>query len=315
MATFFVSKIKPLAPHSVNVAFSGGGIYIFLHHGVFDEYIERFSEYPNYSMYIDTLTCALNMYINDLAAAFYVEYPQYKPYVKADSLNNAKRVFKTLFSVHKKHFFAVIPLDPDNIKIDFDAAALPLSKSVLDSAKDWYNWYDAYNRFILSLNQYLEEAHDYLSRRVYGSLSSEPVNISELDPDFDSYPPCIKNILNMERCNVGSTRALAFLAVFFKHFSKSEQEVSDIFFGKARQWNVPTSNILESWYGDKSMHCPNCRTLYTPGPGYPHIDIASIGACTPDMTCYKVGCSNPVYYVDRKQYAEKLKRRLFEKNK
>jgi hypothetical protein len=71
---------------------------------------------------VEYLTDALNSLIKALSDDFFREFPQYKPYVKADELNQAKRTFKTIYSIHKKHPYAVIPLDVDNPIIDFELA-------------------------------------------------------------------------------------------------------------------------------------------------------------------------------------------------
>jgi len=54
------------------------------------------------------------------------------------------------------------------------------------------------------------------------------------------------------------------------------------------------------------MNCPSCRTLTTPGAGYPHLDIVNLNACKPDSRCLQIQKSSPVCYTDRQQYANKL---------
>lgn len=50
-----------------------------------------------------------------------------------------------------------------------------------------------------------------------------------------------------------------------------------------------------------------------PGSGYPHVDIASIGACKPDARCCLMQMTGPMCYTDKKQCAHKLKFKLFGK--
>jgi hypothetical protein len=172
MAKFFISKLKPIAPNSIYASFSGGGIYIFAHHGLFESYIERFSKQDDFGGFTRKLADALNNQIDDISSEFYREFPQYEPLVKADSLNNAKRVFKTIFSIHKKHDFAVIPLDVDNIQIDFERATLPLSQDVLDSGLTWYDKFDDDNRFLGFLKPYLENAHGLQLKRMQTAVAA-----------------------------------------------------------------------------------------------------------------------------------------------
>jgi len=117
---------------SVYCLYSGGGIYVHLHHGLFAVDVgnttlireDRKREYQ--------IICkAYNRLIGDISQAFFREHPEHIGKVKFDQLNNQKRTFKTIFSLHKRHPFAVVPLDSTAIKIDFNRASLPLSDEVL----------------------------------------------------------------------------------------------------------------------------------------------------------------------------------------
>lgn len=310
MATFFVEKLRKHAPNSVYVVFSGGGIYVFVHHGVFESYFERSALSEDYDNSVSTLTDALNILIDDLSEQFFSEFPQHKPYVKADSINNAKRVFKTIFSVHKRHPFAVIPLDVDNIKINFEDATLPIPDRIVELGQCWYNEFDDDDRFLNFLEPYLLNSREIqLKKMQRAAAAAGGVQLSNNHYDITAYPPCVKNILSMEHCGVGASRALGFLAAFLGQVGTTYEEALQIWSEVAARWNISGTHIFESWY--RRMNCPCCLTLNTPGPGYPHIDITSINACQPDMKCLKVNKSSPVYYVDKEQYAAKLKRELF----
>lgn len=306
MATFFIEKLRPHCPKSIYASFSGGGIYVFVHHGVFEQYLDE--HIADSAEAIERLSDALNNLIDSISNQFYKEFPQYESYVKADSLNNAKRVFKTIFSVHRKHPFAVIPLDTKNIEINFEDATLPLSDKVLEAGTQWYTNSEQRAKFMEFLTPYLENSAELEFKKLQRIAVYGGVRISESRFESDSYPPCIKNILAMGSCSKGATRALAFLASFLGQINTSEEEAKKIWYDVAERWKAQTSNVFESWY--KAMNCPTCLTLITPGPGYPHIDIANLGACKPDMHCLRVNKSNPVYYVDKSLYAEKLKNDL-----
>lgn len=309
MAKFFIEKLRAHAPNSVYALFSGGGIYVFVYHGVLGDYLRKFVMSKDYPKFVDNLAGALNVLIDELSAEFYKQFPQYEPYVKADSLNNAKRVFKTIFSVHKKHPYAVFPLDIENIKIDFEAAVLPLKPEVLEAGKEWYTKYDEDNRFLIFLKPYLENVREIMLKRMQAATAANSgVHVSKNRFTYSEYPPCVKNILGRARGGNGATRALAFLAAFFGQIGEPEEEAKAIWYELAGRWGASTANVFDSWY--QKMNCPSCMTLRTPGAGYPHIDLVNMGACKPDMKCCSVNYASPVYYVDKELYIEKLKRDL-----
>jgi len=317
MAQFFADRLRGVSPNSVYVAYSGGGIYVFVHHGVFDEYFKKFamSTGSAYRDMVDTLTISLNFLIDDLSKEFYAEFPQHEKYVKADCLNGAKRVFKSVFSIHKKFDYAVIPLDPENVEIDFDAARIPLSEDVISRGKTWYMVFDDDNAFLIFLKPWLEKAQKRMSEKAHRRMwCGGGVRISDT-PFLNSseYPPCAQNVLNMSGCGPGATRALAFLAAFLGQIGVPEEEAREIWYDLAGRWGAATANVFESWF--RKMNCPSCRTIRTPGPGYPYVDLANLNACKPDMKCMSIDFSNPVYYVDKAQYIEKIKHELLSMDK
>jgi hypothetical protein len=309
MATYFANKLREHTPNSVYACFSGGGIYILVHHGVFQKYLDSRMSEPDYAGTVSNLTDALNVYIDTLSEDFFAEFPQYKPYVKADSINNAKRNFKTIFSIHKRHPFAVIPLDVNNIKIDFNNATLPIPDWVIEFGQFWYDEYDTDGKFMVFLTQYLNEVKEIkLKQMQRATAANGGVQLSNTHFDMSAYPPCVQNILAMQGCGVGASRALGFLAAFLGQVGTTYEEAVQIWSDVATRWGISGLHIFESWY--QKMNCPCCLTLSQQGAGYPHIDIASINACQPDMKCLKVCRSSPVYYVNKLQYAAKLRREL-----
>jgi len=160
---FFCDRLREYAPNSVYCLFSGGGVYVFLHHEVFTPFFDKiaFCSSPyDYVSFVRTLTDALNIYTKKLADEFFLLNPKYKDFVKVDLLNGAKRIFKTIFSIHKKHNFAVIPLNPKRVIIDFDKATLPLKEDVITEGKKWYSEYDVTVDFLNEINQILKESKD-----------------------------------------------------------------------------------------------------------------------------------------------------------
>lgn len=306
MATFFVSKLKAICSNSIYCLYSGGGIYIMIHHGVFEEHFKNHLNLPEEQRaeQTDTLTDALNQVINDWQDEFYSKFPQHQKYAKADAINGAKRVFKTIFSIHKKHPYAVIPLDKDNIKIDFEKAKFPLSKEVINTGKTWYTDYDKDKKFLIFLAPYISRVKEAQAKKTVYKNNGE-ISISEVQyTDFAKYPPCIQNMLEMPSCGAGATRALAILAAFLGQVGVPEDQAKAIWFELAKRWSADAArtNVFESWY--KKMNCPSCKTINGKGAGYPSVDLASIDVCKPNVRCISV--PSPVYYTDKAANIKRL---------
>jgi hypothetical protein len=107
------------------------------------------------------------MWLAEVEDEFFRLHPQHKGKVKIDKINNQKRKFKTIFSIHKKHDLAVVPLDSNSIEIDFSRAKIPLSARVLEDGKRWYQEYDVSELENLKklLAPYVELAKADLKRR------------------------------------------------------------------------------------------------------------------------------------------------------
>jgi len=310
MASFFVGKLKEICPNSIHCLYSGGGIYVMVHHSVFESW---FTDYDNMSSderaaKTDMLKDALNRVIADWQNEFKAVYPDKALYAKADAINGAKRVFKSIFSIHKKHPYAVIPINPDNIKIDFESARFPLSDEVLESGKSWYTTFDTDNGFLDFLTPYIETQKEVAQKRK--TFTSGDLLISEIPfVNVAEYPPCIRKILSLTECGAGATRALGVLAAFLGQVGVEEDQAKQIWYGLANKWHAAAaqSNVFESCF--RKIHCPSCRTLRKEGPGYPHLDLTSIEGCKPDQKCaLKIRFTNPVYYTDKMQYCKYLQR-------
>ena len=309
MAQYYCDRLREHAPNSVHVLFSGGGIYVLLHHKVFKHYFDRYSNSNEWEGMMRTLIDAMNSYLDDISKDFAKEYPEHTHRVKADIINNSKRMFKSIFSIHAEHHFAVIPLNPDNVIIDFEKASLPLKDEVIETGRAWYQTYDTDNGFLRMLKPYLEEAHRTKSIHHYRPMSAN--DISDTPIEFEHWPPCIKNILSLESCGEGRTRALALLAAFLGQMAVPEDQAKDIFYGLARRWGATTSNIFESYYS--KMHVPTCENLRSDrNVGFPSgCSIKLLDVCKPDSRCLSV--PSPRYYADREANAERLKSRLTDK--
>jgi hypothetical protein len=276
---------------SVHCLYSGGGIYVHLHHGLFavdvgNTTLTREDRKREYQV----ITKAYNRLIGDISQAFFREHSEHIGKVKFDQLNNQKRTFKTIFSLHKRHPFAVIPLDPKAIKIDFKRASLPLSDEVLAEGANWYQSFDPSEKEPLVG---LIRAHMDEVRKDTREHSTGNGNISRLLEPLDraNFAPCIKNIIEKAQPVEGKHRALGILAAYLYQMGWSEDAAFDLWSGLADRCRVEP-RIFETTFG--RLSCPLCTTMQTDTGGYPCLNLFNMGFCLPDDHCQ--GCQWPGDY-------------------
>lgn len=316
MAQFYCDKLREHAPNSVYTCFSGGGIYVFLHHKTLENEFKKAVEGGYINEFTDRITGAYNAFIAATRKEFFKAYPEHIGKVKPDELNNAKRVFKTIFSIHKKYDYSIIPLNPDNVVIDFEAAKLPLKQEVLNMGLKWYSSFDAKNTIYTTLlKPYIEKAKtEAENKKMYiggRKQARTEIAVSQEPPEgVEDFPPCIQNMLKAEHVGEGATRALAFLAAYLGQAGIERKEALKMWEAVGKRWNAAAinTNVFSSWF--KKMHTPSCKTLNTPGPGYPHVDIAKMNFCKPDGRCMQINYRNPVFYADNAAYMAKLREEL-----
>jgi hypothetical protein len=275
---------------SVHCLYSGGGAYVLIHHALFRAKSEWSPEEREESF--RSLTGSYNMFLADVEAKFFELHPEHRGKVKIDKINNQKRKFKCIFSIHKEHDLAVVPLDPRNIKIDFEQARLPLSDDVLREGKEWYVDYDIEEKEAMKklLAPYSVLVKEDLKQRKELSGNHEIFRRTEPLP-LDAWPPCMKNIL--ENCNSGTGphRACAVLASYLYQAGYNESEALKLWLPIAERANVET-RIFDCWYG--SMICPKCSKIRETSSGYPRPGLGGLEYCLPDEKC-KI-CKWPVNY-------------------
>lgn len=311
LAQFFSDKLRAFAPNSVYCLYSGGGIYILVHHKVFqsfyDAYLNDKDPEHSWDQMISVLGDALDQLICDLRDEFFRLYPEHEGNVKPDQLNNSQRVFKTIFSVHKSLDCAVIPLDPANICIDFDKAAIPLKPAVFTEAEKWYTKYDDGKKFLNELlKPFIEEA--LITKKSYNctipfTCASEPIE------EVSKWAPCMRNLYAMPSCGEGATRALAAFASYLRQMGIKEEKARSIFFELGHRWGADTSNIFESCYL-ADFHVPTCATLNSDSnKAYPKgRSLKILHVCQPDARCLCI--PSPRYYSDTNADAQRLLSRL-----
>ena len=301
LAQFHADEFRKYAPNSVYILFSGGGVYVHVHHKVFQEYFNNLG-YP-YDESVQSLLTGFGGWLDDISKRFFLKYPQHEGKAKADSLNDAKRIFKTIFSLHNSKPYAVIPLDPDNIKINFDKAKLPLKEDVLDAGDRWYRDYDMDGKMLDEAIRYSEQAKIKHPKREYDdSIGYER---SEVPISVEEWPPCMQNLIKLEH---GTTRARAVICAFMGQMGIPEQEAYNIFLDLSTRWNQHTTNVFESNY--RVLRTPYCKTLNSDdNSGYPHgRSLKNLDICKADIGC--INCGSPRYYADKQANIERLRWKL-----
>lgn len=309
MAQFFSDKLRKYTPNSVYCLYSGGGIYVMLHHKVFEPYFEKFRDKEEWDVMLLTLLDAFDYLIGDLRDEFFKLHSEHVEKVKPDQLNNSQRVFKTIYSIHKSLDYAVIPLDPLNIHINFERATIPLSKEVIEEGKSWYNAYDDGREFLNQfLKPYLEKSYNHRKKLVTG-INYNEIAISSVSIDnMGQWAPCMRNIYNLQSCSEGRTRALAIFVSFLGQIGIEESQSQLIFDELADRWGAEKSNIFESYF--RKMKVPTCARLTSEdNRGFPKgVSIKNLDVCKPDARCFNV--PSPRYYTDREANINRL---LFQK--
>lgn len=303
MAQFYSDKLREYAPNSVYCLYSGGGIYVMVHHRVFDQYFDTFRQHPKepWDKMIQVLGDALDFLIQDIRDEFFKIHPEHVGKAKPDQLNNSQRVFKTIFSIHKSLDYAVIPLDPENIKIDFEKASVPLKPEIIELGNDWYSVYDDGVDFLNRLLKPLLNKSNQNHRLTFkGEYTKSEVSICNME----KWPPCMRNLYMLPTCGEGMTRALAAFASFLGQIGIKESQARIMFDELADRWEARTENIFSDYFG--KMKVPTCRRLISDdNRGFPKgVSIKTLGVCKQDISCAYV--PSPYYYADKEGNRKRL---------
>jgi hypothetical protein len=262
---------------SVWSLFSGGGIYVEIHHEICKPSQTCLPE--DREVFYQILTDSFNNFIQSISDKFFIKYPDEAGRVKFDALNNSKRVFKCILSIHKKNPYAVIPLNRDNIRIDLEKAKIPLKDDIIIEARNWYSGYDANEKEALFklLENFRKE--EYSTKKTFSEIYRSPNKITE-------FPPCIRHIIDVENRSNGKTRFSGVLSTYLYEAGWTGDESWDLV-QKVSKRNALSNarHIFDSCYGQIS--CPSCQTIQNDGTGYPHLGLRNLGVCKPDKACWK----------------------------
>jgi hypothetical protein len=280
-AQFLIDYLKENGIYrSVWPLFSGGGIYVMLHHG-----IGQRPEVKDRAGFFGALTDRYNKVIAHVSDEFFKAHPEHAGKVKFDALNNSKRILKGILSLHKKKPYAVIPLNRDAIKIDFDRAKLPLAEDVLIEARSWYATYAPEESAALFklLDSFVDLEDEETTRARQAARFSEIWRYAEkIDQRY--FPPCVQHIVNTPNLGEGKTRFTAVLSTFLYHAGWDENEAWALVEAISDRNGVDgADHIFDTTFG--VISCPACGTIQNDGAGYPHLGLKGLGVCNPLEEC------------------------------
>ncbi|MFZ2471372.1 MAG: phage/plasmid primase, P4 family [Methanothrix sp.] len=281
-AQFFVDYLAENGIEtSVYCLFSGGGIYVHLHHGLFE--IPDYSDPEQTATEFTRLGKAFNLLIAEVSREFFRQYGEHIGRVKFDKLNNQKRTFKTIFSIHKRLPYAVIPLDPKAIKIEFSKASLPLGDDVIEAGRAWYTAFDhtEKNALLELLKPMLTEAKE--NERTT-SCSSDTISRKPEPIPRENFPPCIKNIIHTAKDVEGRHKVLGVLATYLYQAGWEEDAAFDLWEEVADRCGVE-ARIFQTEWG--RVCCPNCETMTKNTGSYPSLNLYGLDMCCSDLGCLK----------------------------
>ena len=300
-AQFLVDDLKKNGiVKSTWAAFSGGGIYIHVHHGI----CRPAQDGPDVrEEFFVLLTDRFNSYIQHISEEFFKIHPEHADKVKFDSLNNQKRVFKCILSIHKTKDYAVTPLNRDAIKIDFDRARLPLKPDMIEDAGRWYSTFDPAERepLLKLLDNFKDEEKETRAReRLESGIRSEPGDMfrSPVKTEVSDFPPCIKNIIGTPNTGEGKTRFAGVLSAYLFQAGWGEDEAWDLVRTVSdRNGLGGAEHIFDSCFG--AICCPTCKTIQEDAAGYPHLGLKGLGACKQDEKCDTSPCDYGItFFMD-----------------
>lgn len=310
-AQFIADRFKDITEENVYAYFSGNGVYVLMHEGVFNKHLDinkQLSDIEDEEVLEEALTklserdleefCQkFNIWLRDIEDEMHEEIPETEV-IGVDAINMKNRVFKSLFSIHSSLDYACIPLDTDDIKIDLDKASLPLTDEVIEEARDWYprqpsNVGKARVEFVdLMRNIYMDsESQNYLdseeAKELSGMIEEE---MKGTDHDQAKFPDIIRRIMKKgQKFGKSGARSSAILSGFLSGIKHPKGK--EIWKKTCKKRGMPTSNIWESW-----TMPPNYQTLKEKETGFPHMGMKGSGLLK-GLTVPKSG--NPVsHYLD-----------------
>jgi DNA primase large subunit len=278
-AQFLIDYLKENGIHkSVWPLFSGGGIYVKIHHEIC---CPKSTMPEDRAAFFEELTDRYNRLIDHVSEEFFKAHPEYIGQVKYDALNNSKRIFKCILSIHKSKPYAVTPLNRDDIKIDFGRARVPLKEDMIEEARAWYSSYDPAERepLLRLLDEFKEAEEEHKAKHHFKEVWRSPFKV-----DTKYFPPCIKHIIDTANPGEGKTRFSGVLSAFLYQAGWPEEEAWTLVKNVSDRNGLGNADhIFDSCFG--RISCPSCQTIQNDGDGYPHLGLKGLGACRPEEEC------------------------------
>jgi hypothetical protein len=298
--SFLLKKFKNIGVEkSIHILYSGGGAYFIIHHELFKA-PEHLTGNERAGIF-KKVHATFNMFITDLLKEFQQIYPQYDGMIKFDALNNQKRVFKTIYSIHKRLNLAVIPLDKSDLHLDISKAKLPISDEIIELGKSWYKDYD------YSESEALVKAliiYDKIAKIKLEKMNTKYDNRNK-KKEFRSYNkikptefcPWLMALLNRARStSAGKTRVIAGIATMLPHAGYSDEESIRITMdmandaGLGERIDLVTDHVY-------NINAPSCHKIQSVGSHYPNLGYGDLDCkCVPNETCAKRKCEFPFHY-------------------
>jgi hypothetical protein len=279
--------------------FSGNGVYIHLHPHL--PYLgPGYSANEKEELY-DLLTRAFNLYLQSLEEGLYQEHPEVHGLVKIDAINNRKRYFKTVLSMHRRLPFVVFPIDPED-DFQIPLKSIPLSEDDLQEAERLVHDFmtaeitkNARQDLLKVLSPYSEQIK--INRREYKELDitipEEAIPISIIKSE-----PVTAAIMHPDGWSKGNTRRAGYIAAMLNLCGWDKDSIHAYIEGMAEDWNVGAlSHVIDSWIG---MFPPSIPTIYQKGSGYPMMNFGDCNINLPDKPDY----NSPLKEIFNKAAAE-----------
>jgi hypothetical protein len=299
---FIYQKLNDVTCGKLLAMFSGNGVYIHLHpHLAYlgdgytaDEKVDLFDE----------LTKAFNLYLQELESALYVKYPQVHGLVKIDALNNKKRYFKTVLSLHRKLPYVVFPIDPED-DFQIPLKSIPLSEDDLQEAERLVHDFmteEITKKARKDLLEVLKPCTEQIkiNKREYKELD---IKIPEeaIPIDIIKSEPVTAAIMHPDGWSKGNTRRAAYMAAILNLSGWDADSIHEYIEGIASDWNVGSlSHVIDSWID--GMYPPSIPKIYEKGSGYPMMNFGDCIMHLPDKPEYH----SPLKEIFRKASAAGL---------
>lgn len=286
--------LSNLTNGNILALFSGNGIYIHLH-PLFAHLPDDYKGNEREQLY-DILTKAFNLYLQELESDLYLEHPEVHGLIKIDAINNRKRYFKTVLSLHKRLPYVVYPIDNDAFGIPLKT--IPLSSEDLQAAEDRIHSFMAAGLTREPMQKLKEALIKYeddikVKKQEYQELNID-IPDAAISIDIIKSEPVTAAIFHPDGWLKGNTRRVAYMASVLHLCGWDDNSIHEYIEGIAKDWNVGAlSHVIDSWIG---MHPPNMDTIYNKGSNYPMMNMGDCLQYLPDKPDYQ----SPLYEIFKK---------------